>query len=86
MISKSKNKINSSINSYKYYNKSNVNDYITMNSYLKKSKDNFRNNTFKNISSKGRKPSIINKNEFLHSKIYKNFSNNTSRLISKTLN
>ena len=86
MISKSQNKVKSTINSYKYYNKSNVNDYITMNSYLKKSKDNFRNNTFKNISSKGRKPSIINKNEFLHSKIYKNFSNNTSRLISKTLN
>ena len=86
MISKSQSKVKSTINSYKYYNKSNVNDYITMNSYLKKSKDNFRNNTFKNISSKGRKPSIINKNEFLHSKIYKNFSNNTSRLISKTLN
>ena len=86
MISKSQNKIKSEINSYKYYNKSNINDYITINSYLMKSKDNLRNNTFKNISLKERKSRITFKNELLHSKIYKNFSNNNSRLISKALN
>ena len=86
MISKSQNKIKSEINSYKYYNKSNINDYITINSYLMKSKDNLRNNTFKNISLKERKSNITFKNELLHSKIYKNFSNNNSRLISKALN
>lgn len=82
----SKNKIKSAINSYKYYNKFNSNDCIPINSYLMKSKDNFRNNTFKNISLKDSKFNIINKNELIHSKIYKNFSINTSKLISKALN
>lgn len=86
MISKSQNKVKSAINSYKYYNKSNTNDHITINSYLMKSKDNFRNNTFKNVSLKERKLSIINKNDLIHSKIYNNASNNISKLISKTLN
>lgn len=86
MISKSQSKVKSAINSYKYYNKSNTNDRITINSYLMKSKDNFKNNTFKNISLKERKLSIINKNDLIHSKIYNNASNNISKLISKTLN
>jgi len=84
MISKSQSKVKSAINSYKYYNKSN--DRITIDSYLMKSKDNFRNNTFKNISLKERKLGIINKNDLIHSKIYNNASNNISKLISKTLN
>ena len=51
-----------------------------------KSKDNFRNNTFKNINLKERKLSIINKNELINSKLNKNFPNNTFKLISKALN